>query len=430
MCRRLLDNDPDLLLDKIPAVLTVGTPLEGARLANFLLRYTPIISPKVRELAKNHFDRYREAIRTAMTRKAKRPKHLHIAIENDMVVAKHIAEHFTSDDYDGGVIPGSHRNFANDNRDASYVADVLLTQIRNSQNSLSRPNILKSEPMASDALPDRLILVAGVHTKNKGGDPAADPMPAGWILPPGLRQRVIDKRSYVFSVLDDAKLADGFERGGNRKYQPANQNLKHGPDLGGVSVIGDPGVYLPASQRYSGRVYVPITREAWDSYHQNRNRVRLLIMSGLYGLIEPEERIQNYDVHLTDTHVDSGQSVASMWSELYTEMIENYIHQSHRNRKVNILNLLGDKHYVDAILWHKLSPNCSVFHFASPTLEDVGLLPPAGTVLDSILRNPGRLDGLRHMEPMDISTFGTPPTGLSSTQLIFEPYIGASKING
>jgi hypothetical protein len=150
-------------------------------------------------------------------------------------------------------------------------------------------------------------------------------------------------------------------------------------------------------------------------------------MSGLYGLIEPEERIQNYDVHLTDTHRDTGHSVASMWSELYTEMLNNYISQSYAGRKVHIVNLLCDTDYVDAILWHKLSPNCSVFHLASPTLRHKALLPPAGTIFDALLREPGRLDTLERSVPLDISSFGKPPDGLSGTQLIFDRYIGESK---
>ena len=172
---------------------------------------------------------------------------------------------------------------------------------------------------------------------------------------------------------------------------------------------------------------MPVSQQAWSSYSQNRQRFRVLIMSGLYGLIEPEERIQNYDVHLTDTHRDTGHSVASMWSELYTEMLNNYISQSYAGRKVHIVNLLCDTDYVDAILWHKLSPNCSVFHLASPTLRHKALLPPAGTIFDALLREPGRLDTLERSVPLDISSFGKPPDGLSGTQLIFDRYIGESK---
>lgn len=427
VCRRLLMSGPDELLNRIAAVLTVGSPLEGARMANWLLRNTPIISPKVRELTGNHFDRYRDAIDVAMKRSAKRPKYFHIEIETDRVIAKHIAEHFTQDDYQAAVIPGSHRDFANKKADASYVADVLLRQIRNSQNSMIRPNIRTPELVAPNDLPDQLILIACSHTKNPGGAKVPDLNPAGWILPRGLRQRVIDKRSYVFSVLDDAKLADGFERGGNRKHQPANRDLKRGPDLGGVSVIGDEGSYLPAWKRYGGRFYTAVSQTAWESYHQKHHQIGVLIMSGLYGLIAPDEHIQNYDVHLTDTHVDSGHSVSSMWGDLFTEMLNTYIQLSHRGRKVQIVNLLCDEHYVDAVTWHKLSTNCSVFHLASPTLKDVLLLPPAGRIFDSILQNPTRLEQLVHDELVDLSSFGAPPAGLSSTQVVFESRVGASR---
>jgi pimeloyl-ACP methyl ester carboxylesterase len=227
ICRQLLVSDPDSILSKIGGVITVGTPLAGTRIANWLLGHTPIITPKIRELTKNHFDGYREAIRQAIKRSAKRPKHFHIAIENDMVIAKHLADHFTEDDYSAGVIPGPHRNFASSNSDASYVADVLVTQIRKSQNSLSAPDIRRIDA-PPHTLPDRLILISCSHSKHAGGDAIAEPYPAGWILPPDLRQRVINRRSYVYSVLADAKLEDGFKSGNNRKHQPTNQELKHG----------------------------------------------------------------------------------------------------------------------------------------------------------------------------------------------------------
>jgi pimeloyl-ACP methyl ester carboxylesterase len=437
ICRQLLLNDPDSMLSKIGGVITVGTPLEGAPIANWFLGHTGLVSPKIRELTKNHFDNYQDAILEAIKRSAKRPKHFHIAIENDMVISSHVASHFTEDDYPAGVIPGSHRNFANNNKDASYVADVLVTQIRKSQNSMSaseirkidasETEIRKASTLPSHTLPDRLILISCSHTKHAGGDAIAEAEPAAWIPSPHLRQRVINKRSYVFSVLADAKLEDGFLSGNNRKHQPTNQNLIHGPDLGGVGQSENPGAYLPAWQRYGGRFYVPVSQQAWGSYLQNRQRLRVLIMSGLYGLIEPEERIQNYDVHLTDTHRDTGHSVASMWSELYTEMLNNYISYSYTGRKVHILNLLCDTDYVDSILWHKLSPNCSVFHLASPTLANKALLPPAGTIFDAILREPDRFDTLQRGIEFDISSFGRPPDGLSGTQLIFDRYIGESK---
>jgi hypothetical protein len=433
ICRSLLLQGPDALLNKIPAAITVGTPLEGARYGNFLLRHIPFLSPKINQIATTGyaFDDYRDAIRVAKVRHVSRPKQQHIQMEEDGVIARQVAEHFTEDDFEAAVIPGTHTNFNVNNNDAKYVAEVILTLIRNAQNSLSPPNISRPAQVPTGDLPDRLILIACSHGKEPGGLIGYNGQPANWIVEPNLRQRIIAKRSYVFSVLKDAKLADGFERGGNRAHQLANQSLRHGPDLGGTNAIAEGVSYLPAWQRYRGRIYVPVAEASWQNYLQNRNRVRVLIMSGLYGLIEPEELIQNYDVHLTDTHIDSGNSVSSMWTELYTECIENYVRHAYRERKVHIFNLLCDHHYVDAVKWHKLPRECSVFHLTSPTIEDVDLLPPAGTLLNAFLADSGRLEAFdpadRDKREYQLSDYGLPPQGLADARIVFESRVGFSK---
>jgi hypothetical protein len=311
------------------------------------------------------------------------------------------------------------------------VADVLLRHIRDAHIAVSRPNIRPPDPVADADLPDQLILIACSHGKREGGkSPFSGPPPAAWMPQKALRQRVISKRSSVYSLVHDAKLADGFERGGNRAHQPANLTLKYGPDLGGTSVLDDDGSYLPAFQRYNGRAYAPVTETAWSTLAQNRHRVRVLIMSGLYGLIEPEEWIQNYDVHLTDTNEDNGLSVSSMWTELFTESINTFVKHSYQNRKVRIVNLACDQHYTYAVQWHALSKNCSVYHLASSTLEDVKLLPPAGLILNSLLLESDRIQSLeRDGTKYQLSDFGVPPAGLAGTEIVFESRVGLSKRN-
>jgi pimeloyl-ACP methyl ester carboxylesterase len=435
LCRRLLESGPDALLNKIPAVITAGTPLEGARFGNWLLRYIPLVSPKIHQLSTRRlaFDDYRMAIRAAKERAVRRPKQLHVVMEDDAVIARHVKGNFTEDDHDAAVIPGTHTHFADKREDASYVADVLLTLIRNEQNSLGRPYISPPAPASID-LPDRLILIACSHSKRDGGGNLRGPGPASWIPQRGLRQRVISKRSYVYSVLKDAKLADGFERGGNRAHQPANRPLKHGPDLGGNTVVGEEGLYVPAWERYSGRIYSQITKDSWKTYIKTCDRMQVLIMSGLYGLLDPKECIQNYDVHLTDTHIESGASISSTWLELYTECLQTYVQHSYRNRKVKIFNFLCDRHYVDAVRWHSLPGECSVYHLASRTVQDVDLLPPAGTILDAILRDPDRLEEFEREDAgteYEVSAFGQPPPGLADMRFSFESRVGISlRMNG
>jgi pimeloyl-ACP methyl ester carboxylesterase len=436
ICKDLLRNGPDPFLNKISAVITFGTPLEGARrVLNRVLSYSYFFSPKLRQIAAPNvaFDDYRNAISDAKKRKVSRPKQIHIQMEEDGVIARQIESRFTEDDRTGGVIKGTHRYFSSDNDEAKFVADLILRLLREAQNSLSAPNIQRTESAPDHALPDKLILIACSKTKREGGENGyKQNHPVSWVTNDGLRQRTINKRTSIYGILKDALLADGFERGGNRAFQPANQKLKLAPDLGGATVIGSETEYLPAWQRYSGRIYGPVTDQAWHNYFANTGRVRVLIMSGLYGLIEPQELIQNYDVHLTDTHIDSGLSVSSMWEELYTECLQDYVTRAYQGKKVHIFNLLGDHHYVDSVKWHKLPrQRCSVFHIASPTLEDIDLLPPAGVILNALLSNLDRLDSIdradRDKRQYEMSYFGAAPEHMSDIRLVFESRVGNSK---
>ena len=432
ICQQLLLDGPDELLNKIPAAITAGTPLEGARFGNWFLRHLPAGTPKIGEIATAHraFEQYGRAIEAARQRTVRRPRQLHITIEDDAVIARHVKANFTEDDEAAGTIPGTHTNFVTNPNDAAHVANILLGVVRGRQNSVSKPFLPHPQPVAQNQLPDRLIVIACSHTKRDGGGAFAGPPAAGWIAEPGLRERTLSRRSYVYSLVRDAKIEDGFERGGNRAHQPANRNLKRGPDFGGTSVPGEEGQYLPAWQRYNGRIYNFITSGAWENYFESQQRVRVLIMSGLYELLDATEWIQNYDVHLTDTNRDSGVSISAMWAELYTEALEMYVRNAYRNRKVKIFNFLCDHHYVDAIKWHKLPKECSVFHFASPTVEDVALLPPAGTVVNSILLNPDQLENFVREEEgtqYQLAAYGNVPAGQAEMRFLFESRVGITK---
>jgi surfactin synthase thioesterase subunit len=436
VCRQLLITEGDSILNKMPAVITVGTPLEGARIGNWILPQIPFLSRKIGQISTQEaaFEKYKLAILSSGNRKVRRPKQLHIGIEDDGVIKTHIEDHYTIDDSHIAVIPGTHRNFSQNQEDASYVARVILKQIRKQLTTMSRPGVIKFQENSDSNLPDRLIIIACSRQKRDGGkDIFGGPSPSGWISQVALRQRVISKRSFVWSLIRDAKIEDGFERGGNRAHQPANRSLEFGPDLGGTPVTGHNVSYLPAYQRYTGRIYNQISEEAWQAMLEGRNRFRVLIMSGLYGLIEPEEWIQNYDVHLTDTNEDDGQSVSSMWSELFTETLQYYINNAYKGNPVKVFNLLCDQHYVDAIQWHALPKECSVFHLASKNLADVKLLPVAGVILNSLLLEPQWMERLdrtdRNTRCYPVSDFGKPPAGLAGTEVIFDSRYGNTRQN-
>jgi hypothetical protein len=204
--------------------------------------------------------------------------------------------------------------------------------------------------------------------------------------------------------------------------------LNHGPDLGGLKSIGLESLYLPAWKRYEGRTYTEIDEQAWQQ-HLTNPRAKVLIMSGLYGLIDPAEMIQNYDIHLSDTDNISGQDVKSMWQRLYTDTTLHYINRAYRGgRRVKIFNLLCDINYVTAIQWIELPrEKCTVYHLASPVLKGKDLLSAAGTVANRLLRDPERMDLIPKDSSLRLSDFGEPPPKMSGVDIIFERRFGDSQ---
>jgi hypothetical protein len=152
-------------------------------------------------------------------------------------------------------------------------------------------------------------------------------------------------------------------------------------------------------------------------------------MSGLYGLIDAAEWIQEYDIHLTDRILGQGVPVSALWRELFTDSLAEYIRLAHKAKKVQIINCLCDDFYVDAIDWHKLPPECSVYHLASPDHHHTDLLPAAGTVINCLLRQPEKIDQIERstrerLRLYPLSDFGRPPENHAGTRIAFEARIG------
>jgi Peroxide stress protein YaaA len=322
--------------------------------------------------------------------------------------------------------------FAEDSTSAEHVADLLLRRIRDVQTAVNPLHAAgrapaKSLASGSTVLPPYLILIACSRTKNTGGVLGYDDEPIGWISERFLQDRIVAKRSHVYFLLKDSKIDDAFEAGRNRLYSASNKALEHGPDLGGVKAKGEECSYLPAWKRYCGRTYAEVGDETWTR-HLSERKAGVLIMSGLYGLIDASEKIQDYDIHLSDTDT-SGQSVKAMWAELYTDTIKHNVSRAYTGKRVKIFNLLGDLDYVTAIEWIQLPRDkCTVYHLASPTLKDKELLPVAGTVLRGILQQPELMDTIERGKPMALSTFGKPPPKLSDAQIVFDRRFGDSDL--
>jgi hypothetical protein len=231
--------------------------------------------------------------------------------------------------------------------------------------------------------------------------------------------------------LKDAAIDNGFETAENRLHENANRMLQRGPDLGGVEEASG-ATYLPAYRRYSGKCYTQIDPKTWDHYYnKNQEKLFVLIMSGLYGLLEASEWIQEYDIHLTDRVLNTGIPLSGLWRDQFTDLLVNYVKRAHgdKGKRVQIVNCLCDTYYVDSIKWHDLPPECSVYHLASPEYEHKTLLPLAGTISNSLLLNPEKLGNIERTtrgKPVlyPIADFGEPPETHARTQIAFEARIG------
>jgi pimeloyl-ACP methyl ester carboxylesterase len=442
ICLKLLETPEDKSwLTKIRGAVTVGSPLSGLQPAVKASAYAgaKFLTSKVSQVADTKtnvdfvFGRYARAMESAKQRGTNGPKQIHIEIENDGISAPHEKSHFTSDDLSGGVIEGTHREFMPTMAHVARLANLIIQVIREQHSSLGRKSTL-SHSTPTGHLPDRLLLLACSNRKRAGGENAyGGPGPARWIADAELREKVLSRRSQVLSLLKAAQIDNGFEAAENRLHQAPNKILKRGPDFGGVDVGDGQATYLPAWQRYDGRCYTQIDPKSWDRYfRENSAKMSVLIMSGLYGLIEATEWIQEYDIHLTDRVLHAGIPISSMWIDLFTDSLIEYVKLAHRNRKVQIINCLCDESYNDSIHWRKLPPECSVYHLASPDYSHTNLLPPAGTVIDCLLRDPERIDRIKRSTRDEtvfypVSDFGSPPESHASTHVAFEARLGDIK---
>lgn len=146
-----------------------------------------------------------------------------------------------------------------------------------------------------------------------------------------------------------------------RKHE-MNLNLKPGPDFYGSM----PGKYLPAIDRYIGRFYVSSTEDGQPFRLKEKilsSQHHTLIISGLYGLVTPEEQIQLYESPLEDI-----EEIQQVWKEedALTRVLMEYI----RSKQIRlVVDLTGQRAYHDLINWNliKTLPDVKILYAMSST---------------------------------------------------------------
>lgn len=125
---------------------------------------------------------------------------------------------------------------------------------------------------------------------------------------------------------------------------PLNLGLRRGQDFNGKANAK----YLPAIDRYTGRFYAGKGSDG-KTYDLKSSLLKsphhLLIISGLYGLLLPEEQIQLYESPLEDLH-----QIQEIWKKdnRLTNLLSAYI----RAQGINlVIDMTGQRAYQQLIDW-------------------------------------------------------------------------------
>ncbi len=186
---------------------------------------------------------------------------------------------------------------------------------------------------------------------------------------PNLRRWLLNGRREVFDLLhgENGRLHNDDQMGGFRDLRGGNRSLKLGPDFGEPDCGEE--VYRPAYLRYSGRFFseleklnIDLSRDFWNELP--RDRVEVLFVSGLYGLLYWDDAIQEYDCHLSDSIEGQEQmrTVAELWKPLLTDVLCEFINTEKRHGRPigHVFDLLSEELYQGLFDWERVCSKARV----------------------------------------------------------------------
>ena len=188
-----------------------------------------------------------------------------------------------------------------------------------------------------------------------------------------------------------------YSRDGSRLLRdlPYNDQLGDGPDFQMAGKRPQGGCYLPAIRRYKGRYYTALDREDERVDLMDRTPHHVLIISGLYGLLTPQEQIQCYSLHVADHN-----AIPNRWRkhEILTKAIVDYIERYDIKR---VFDFTGDEMYRKLVAWDMLAEEVSgnILHAFSLQQGGPDMLPDLGELTRYLLDQPQ--DVLLGIQPED-----------------------------
>ncbi len=208
-----------------------------------------------------------------------------------------------------------------------------------------------------------LLITICSNNKKQGGSPFVKGGPSILTALPEHASGTIEKRRAILRLLKEGEaVRDGVEI----SHMQLNSRLKLGPDFGG----NESSLFMPAHQRYIGRFFVEAGKDNPTVFAETAHHV--LILSGLYGIVLPEEQIQAYSCH-----VDDHSQVSETWKDggFLTSMILAYI-RKYAIKKV--LDLTGQDAYRQLVDWDRVARKVDTIHFFSDQYAGPAALPSLG----------------------------------------------------
>lgn len=207
-----------------------------------------------------------------------------------------------------------------------------------------------------------LFILSCSNSKEEGGVPSYNSKSSIVSLDSGLGRNIIKTRSAIMELLTDGS----FDRNGIKLIDlEYNNSLRFGVDFGGK----DKASYLVARKRYIGRLYSQILENVWENRQSH-----VLILSGLYGLVLPEEHIQLYSLNVKDNTI-----ISDAWENELASILEMYVNKFDIE---TVIDLTGDNYYRNLIEWDKLSRNIAVYHAFGKQNKDPAVLSALGNFLN------------------------------------------------
>jgi len=202
-----------------------------------------------------------------------------------------------------------------------------------------------------------VILIACSGSKTEGGSPNYNGSSLSSLLPVGSVRYLMAARLELAGMVDEIP----------------------GPDFGGVS----PGrkAFLPALERYSGKVY---ERSQVRNIYPKTKELNILIISALYGLLDAYEPIRLYNHEMKDT-TKHGTRLYTWWkAKRLGKLVEEAVFALEPNR----VHCLLPQNYLKALMplsaetFNRRGIECKTYEHPG---QGIGILNKWGEDLEGIL---------------------------------------------